>query len=136
MDPFLCWDVQKISHFRLYVWDQHFSVRTHNFVLKRSTVGLIMHKNSIRYENIRFWGIFRHRRGQKIFDSVSSRYNGCFWPGGIVSIAGIWAEGGGSRLQGFRPTSGLCILASQDGWNQTNDQWNSWMVRYRKKWWK
>ena len=68
-DPFLCSDVKKISDFRPDVKNLHFSVQTLNFVLKRSVIGLIMHKNAIKHENIGFRGVFRRRRRRKKFST-------------------------------------------------------------------
>ena len=56
-DPFLCPDVPKISKFRPDIQNQHFRVRTLNFVLKGFTIGPIMHKNAMKHENIGFRGV-------------------------------------------------------------------------------
>ena len=83
-DPFLCPDVKKISNFLPDVKNQHFSVRTLNFVLKRSTIGPIMHKNATKHENIGCIGV--GAIGAEIFfDPLSTRYNGIFRPkrGGV-----------------------------------------------------
>ena len=57
----MCPDVEKISNFRADVNNLHFSVRTLNFVLKRSVIGPIMHKNAMKHENIGFRRGFRRR---------------------------------------------------------------------------
>ena len=68
-DPFLCPNVKKSQIFFCSdVQNQYFSVRTLNFVLKRSTIGPIMHKNAIKHEKIGFWDVFRRRMGFRLQD--------------------------------------------------------------------
>ena len=72
MDPFLCPDVQKISNFRPDVQNQHFSVRTLNFVLERSTIGPIMHNKAMKHENIRLRVFFGAEGAKMFFDHLGS----------------------------------------------------------------
>ena len=83
-DPFLCPDAEKISNFVPDVKNQHFSARTLGFVLKRSTIGLIIHKNAIKHENI---GTDKFFRPLKYWLKLVF---GIFKPEGEVSIARFW----------------------------------------------
>ena len=80
----------KISNFRTDVHNQHFRVRALNFVLKRSTIGPITHKNARKHKNIGF-RVFSAPK--KNFDALSTRYNGTFFKpegGGVDSRVLAW----------------------------------------------
>ena len=92
-----------------------FSVRTLNLVLKRFTIGPIMHKSAIKHENIGF---------RDVFYPLSTRYNGIFsaWVGDFDCGILAWRVGVDCRASDGRLTGATLIGSIHRDWKLFDNQ--------------